>query len=159
MVILHGEHLIQSISRTQPNVALSSAEAELYAMVHAGSEGLGTRPMGIDFGMSLSPHLHVDASAAIGIAQRKGLGKVRHLDVQRLWIQDALRERRLQLHKVPGVENPGDMLTKPLDANTLEGLMSRVGLVALEGRTRAAPQLTKDYGGGGVAGEGGDGTL
>ena len=84
---MHGGHLIRTISRTQANIALSSAEAELYAMVHAGSEGLGARAMGLDFGMSLMPHLHVDASAAIGIAQRKGLGKVRHLDTRLLWIQ------------------------------------------------------------------------
>lgn len=123
-------------------------------MVHGGSEGLGARAMGLDFGLDLQPHLRVDASAAIGIAQRTGLGKVRHLDTQSLWIQDALRERRLSLHKVPGAENPGDMMTKPLDAKTLEGLMQRVGLVALEGRPGAAPELTKDYGGEGAPGEG-----
>ena len=113
--------------------------------------------MGLDFGLDLQPHLQGDAPAAIGIAQRKGLGKVRHLDTQSLWIQDALRERRLFLHKVAGAENAGDMMTKPLDSRTLEGLMSRVGLVALEGRPEAAPELTKDYGGGEQEGEGQEG--
>ena len=154
---MHGEHMIRSISRTQSNIALSSAEAELYAMVHGGSEGLGARAMGMDFGMDLHPHLQVDASAAIGIAQRKRLGNVRRLDTQCLWIQDALRERRLHLHKVPGTENPGDMMTKALDSKTLEGLMKRVGLTVLEGRPLAAPQLTKDYSGGQGEGEGGEG--
>ena len=121
IAILHGAHLIRSIFRAQSNIALSSAEAELYAMVHGGSEGFGARAMGLDFWLDLKPHLQVGASAAIGIAQRKGLGKVRHLDTQSLWIQDALRERRLFLHKVPGVENPGDMMTTPLDSKTLEG--------------------------------------
>ena len=37
-----------------------------------------------DFGMDVAATLQVDASAAIGIAQRKGLGKVRHLDCQAL---------------------------------------------------------------------------
>ena len=50
--------------------------------------------MALDFGLDLTPHLFVDTTAAIGIAQRKGLGKVRHLDTQALWIQDALRQRR-----------------------------------------------------------------
>ena len=84
-------------------------------MVHAASEGLGVKAMALDFGMHISPFLHVDASAAIGIAHRKGLGKVRHLDTQSLWIQDALLERRLQLHKVLGTSNPADMMTKVLD--------------------------------------------
>ena len=116
-------------------------------MVHRGSEGLGTRAMGQDFGLDLRPHLYVDASAAICIAQRKGLGKVRHLDTQSLWIQDALREKRLHLHKVPGAENPGDMMTKALDAKTLDKLVEKVGMLQLEGRAKSAPQLTKDYGG------------
>ena len=94
MAILHGAHLFRSISRARSNIALSSAEAELYAMVHGGSEGLGARAMGLDFGLDLKPNRQVDASAAIRITQRKGLGKVRHLDTQSLWIQDALRERR-----------------------------------------------------------------
>ena len=106
------------------------------------------RAMGLDFGEDLVPHLYVDASAAIGIAQRKGLGKVRHLDTQSLWIQDALRERRLSLEKVPGTENAGDMMTKALDSKTLEKLAQKVGLVHLEGRPKIAPQLTTDFGGG-----------
>ena len=66
----------QAESHSQP-----SADAELYAMVHGGSEGLGARAMGLEFGLSLVPHLHVYASAAIGIAQGHGLGNVRHIDV------------------------------------------------------------------------------
>ena len=86
MAIMLGGCLLRTVSRTQPNIALSSAEAELYAMVMAASEGLGAKAMAADFGLQLSPFLHVDASAAIGIAQRKGLGRIRHLDTQSLWI-------------------------------------------------------------------------
>ena len=59
--------------------------------------------------------MYVDASAAIGICQRKGLGTVRHLDTQWLWIQDALRQKRLELNKVKGTENTSDAMTKFLD--------------------------------------------
>ena len=145
MAIMLGGCLLITISRTQSNIALSPAEAELYAMVHAGSGGLGAKAMGQDFGMNHSAHLKVDASAAIGIAQRKGLGKVRHLDTQSLWIQDALRDRRLSLEKTPGAENGGDMMTKALDSKTPNRLMDLVGLAALEGRSPIAPHLTKDY--------------
>ena len=142
IAVLYGNCLIRTLSRTQGNIALSSAEAELYAMVHAASEGLGAKAMSEDFGMCLRPFLHVDASAAIGIAQRKGLGKVRHLDTQCLWIQDALRERRLTLDKVKGTENPADMMTKPLESKALEYMMEKLNLKALDGRAAAAPHLT-----------------
>ena len=92
--LFHGRHLIGSYAKTQATIALSSGEAELYATVMASSEGLGIKAMMMDFGIIVTPHLYVDASAAIGICQRKGLGKVRHLDTQSLWIQDALQERR-----------------------------------------------------------------
>ena len=153
-----GGHLIRSVSWTQRNAALSSAEAELYAMVHGGSEGLGARAMGRVFGLTSTPHLYVDASAAVGAAQRKDVGKVRHLDTQSLWIQVELRERRFQLNKVQGTENPGDMMTNALDSKTLETLVGKIGMVHMEGRASIAPKLTTDYGGdpagGGDGGEG-----
>ena len=57
--ILHGSHLLRSYSKTQANVALSSAEAELYAMVSAASEGLGARAMVEDFGGTIHVTLFV----------------------------------------------------------------------------------------------------
>ena len=117
---LHGGHLLKTQARTQSNIALSSAESELYALVSAASEGLGMRSMAKDFGLSLEPCLQVDASAAIGITQRKGLGKVRHLDTQALWIQDAVRQRRVRLEKVLGTENPADLMTKHLDQKSID---------------------------------------
>ena len=85
--------------------------------------------------------IHVDASAAIGIAQRKGLGKIRHLEVQSLWIQDALRQRRLELLKVAGASNPSDLMTKHQDASTIEKLMEKMGLGVRSGRAQSAPKV------------------
>ena len=62
--------MLRSYSKTQGNVALSSAEAELYPMVSATSEGLAALAMALDFGKKVGVVLHVDASAAIGVAQR-----------------------------------------------------------------------------------------
>ena len=118
MCLMHGQHLIRSLSRTQSNIALSSAEAELYAMTCGASEGLGAKAMCSDFGVDMCVYLHVDASAAIGVAQRKGLDRIRHLETQSLWIQDVVREKRVGLLKVKGTEHPSDLMTKSLDAKT-----------------------------------------
>ena len=64
--LMHGSHLIKAYSKTQANIALSSAEAEYYSMVKAASEGLGLRAMCLDYGSDLRPWLYVDASAALG---------------------------------------------------------------------------------------------
>ena len=79
----------------------------------------------------------MDASAAIGIAQRRGLGNIRHLDAQSLWVQDALRQRRFEITKVPGAENPSDLMTKHQDAGTIGKMMLRMGFTPGEaGRSR-----------------------
>eukprot|EP00973_Karenia_brevis_P013089 1775879-Karenia_brevis.AAC.1 len=59
-----------------------------------------------------------DATAAIGIAKRQGLGRVRHLAVADLWIQQRVRRRDISISKTPGVDNCSDMLTKGLDVTT-----------------------------------------
>ena len=37
-------------------------------------------------GLSLENDLYADSSAALGIAKRAGIGKVRHLRTQGLWV-------------------------------------------------------------------------
>ena len=77
---MHGSHLLKAYSKTQQTIALSSGEAEFYLMVKAASEAMGLQAMAKDFGKAMAPWLYVDASAALGVAQRVGLGKVRHLE-------------------------------------------------------------------------------
>ena len=79
-VILLREHCL-SWSSTQAIVALSSAEAELYALTKGAAQALGVMSLLADFGVELTGAMHTDASAAIGIIRRKGLGKMRDLNV------------------------------------------------------------------------------
>ena len=115
-VLRLGWHTIKTWSTTQATVALSSAEAELYSMVKGAAQVLGMISLAADFGINFGGKVHSDASAAIGIASRQGVGKIRHLNVRFLWIQDKVRNGELRLEKVPGTDNPADLLTKYLDA-------------------------------------------
>ena len=76
-----GEHVIKSWSLTQSIVTLSSGESEYYGLVRGSSVALGTRSLMGELGVDLKVTVHADASAAIGIAQRRGVGKVRHIEV------------------------------------------------------------------------------
>ena len=105
---MYGSHTIKVYSRTQSTLALNSAEAEFYALTSADSEGLGFKAMAAGYGEDLDVFLYADASAAIGIANREGLGRILHLAVQSLWLQAALRERRLGVRKVLGTAKPSD---------------------------------------------------
>jgi hypothetical protein len=80
-----------------------------------------------DLGMSASVHVGMDASAALGLINRQGLGKARHIETQWLWIQQATREGRVLMNKIPGKENPADLFTKPLNQEMIDGFMKSLG--------------------------------
>ena len=54
-----------------------------------------------DFGIQLPIEVQVDANATIGIVHRRGLGKMRHVDVQDLWLQHTVSDERLNIVKIP----------------------------------------------------------
>ena len=111
-IVMLGDHVIKSYSKQQRTVALSSAEAELYAMVAASAETLALIAYAVDLGIALEGEVYTDSSAALGISQRAGIGKVRHLRTQGLWVQECRVTGRLVYHKVLGSKNPSDVLTK-----------------------------------------------
>ena len=135
-----GKHTIKHWSSTQATVALSSGEAEYASLVKAASVLLGTRSMMQDLGVHGIPmQLHSDSAAAIGIASRSGLGKLRHLQVHLLWVQQHVRNKVFELLKVPGKENPADLLTKHLAQQDICKYMHQLRTVAREGRADSAP--------------------
>ena len=136
--LMHGGHLLMSSSTTQTVVATSSGESEFYAAAKSASRLLGAAAMCEDLGVHLDPRLLVDANAAKGIASRRGVGRVRHLHVATLWLQEAVNKRRLQIDKQKGTENVADLGTKHLSATVLQTLMELAGLRVLTGRSAKA---------------------
>ena len=74
-----GGHLIKSWSKTLAVLALSSGEAELMSLVKGSTESLGLQALHKDFDIEMNICVKSDATAAIGIVSRYGLGKVRRL--------------------------------------------------------------------------------
>ena len=109
-----GSHTIKTWSTTQKSITLSSAESELVAAVKMSAELIGISQLADDWGFSLLGKVWVDSSAAIGVASRRGNGKLRHVRVGSLWIQERVENGDLQLQKVSGEWNPADLLTKGL---------------------------------------------
>ena len=140
-VVLRGSHSLKTWSSTQATVALSSAEAELYALTKGASQTLGMISLLDDFGVDTGATLFTDASAAIGIVKRAGLGKLRHLNVRYLWLQDAIKQEQLGMEKVHGLENPADLFTKNLAAPLMQKHLKNIGMQTDVGRHEAAPEL------------------
>ena len=112
--ISRGTHCIKTWSKTQAVIAKSSAESELYGVVCGACEAFGTKTLCEDLGESLSIVLELDATAANGILDRTGLAKVRHIDVNCLWLQEQCAKNLVPLITIPGEHNSADLTTKQL---------------------------------------------
>ena len=138
-----GSCAIKSWASTQALISLSSGEAEYYGIVKASSVGLGVKAMMADLGHELELEILTDASAAKGIASRRGLGKTRHVAVHFLWVQERVRNGDLVVSKVWGGDNPADLLTKYLTRDKMDRCMLTFGLEYKDGRSAEAPEVAK----------------
>ena len=136
-----GGCCIETWSSTQSLIALSSGEAEYYGVVKAASVALGTQAMLKDMGLEVPIEIMTDASAAKGIASRRGLGKTRHIQVHYLWVQERVGNGDFKLCKVWGGENPADLLTKYLNRDAMVRSLQLYGLKYVEGRADSAPTI------------------
>ena len=96
-------HCIKTWSASQGAVALSSAEAEFYVMVEAVTRAKGlislAKELGFEELMNVV-HLRTDSSAAKSFVCRRGLGKMRHLEIRDLWLQKEVADGKLEVSKV-----------------------------------------------------------
>ena len=123
-----GQHHIKSWAKGQHAVSLSSAEAELYAAVKGASEMIGLAAIARDMGFEANLVLGIDASAAIGLLNREGLGRAKHIDVQFLWLQERVRDKTMKIVKVHTSLNPADLFIKPLIERDMMGHLYRMGV-------------------------------
>ena len=145
-MILRGRHFLKSWSSTQKSISLSSAEAELIAAVKMSTELIGITQMAADWGEVQRGRLFVDSSAAIGIMSRQGNGKMRHVKVGSLWIQAAIEDGEIDLHKVKGEDNPADLLTKNVGQAKKDTFLELCGQQARRGKADKALELASSLG-------------
>ena len=113
-------HALKSWSGTQATVAMSSAEAEYYALVEGAVRGLGLQSMMRELGINANVVLATDSSAAKSFSSQRGLGRMRHIEVKNLWLQEAVCRGRIKIVKISGKENPADIFTKYHGAKDLQ---------------------------------------
>ena len=78
---------------------------------------MGLISMYKDLGTHVNGLVLGDASAALAIVARRGLGKKRHQDTHYLWIQEKAAKGGLNFKKVAGVDNGADLFTKTLSSH------------------------------------------
>ena len=141
-VIFRGSHPIKSWSRTQANVALSSAEAELAAIVKGSTEMIGLGTMLEELGMGRARKwLYTDSSVANGAVHRQGSGRMKHVPTHCLWVQERSRLGEITYKKIGREANCADVLTHHWSAAAAHVHLQRMGQEAIvEAHKQSVPR-------------------
>ena len=129
-----GDSLLYSFTRRQSVIAQSSGEAELYATAAGVSEGILLRKVLGFFGMALGLRTISDSAANNAMTHRLGVGRVRHLDVKVLWLQQMVYQGLLTMTWQSGKYNNSDLGTKVFGKGQIPRTGRHVRAEALEGR-------------------------
>ena len=105
------------------------------------AQALGTQTIARDLGFHWPIKMFSDATAAIGIARRRGMGRIRHLDVCDLWVREKFGSKAATIDEVLGTDNPADILTNHVDRQTLIKALSRMGMEQTVADQRWRPKL------------------
>ena len=117
----------------------------MYGLIKATSETLGIMSLLHEWDCVYYGQMFSDASAALGIIQRRGLGKLRHIDTSFLWIQEVNAQRAVLFDKVAGAENPADICTKGVGQELILKHTVGMDLCFEEGRASMASELHVFY--------------
>ena len=135
------DHMIKAWSKTQNSISSSSAEAELIAMVKLSTELLGLMNLARDLNCRLHGRVWADSSAALAVVKRQGAGRLRHINISLLWVQEQETLKKLYYEKVPGQDNPADLFTKGVGREKLQQFAWASSQVFLDGRAEAGLQV------------------
>ena len=97
-----------------------------------------------DLGSNVRICVMTDSSAAKGMASRKGLGKVRHVEVNQLWVQQKVGTGEIELRKVEGANNLADALTKHVEHDGISKHLKGTSQYLATGRHPIMPEVAKD---------------
>ena len=139
---------MHSHSRTTSQHALSSGESEIMAMSELLKEAKQ-----LQYNMELCGCgrveivLHTDADVARQFAHKRGVGRMKHLDVRHCWLQAELAAKVFRVKRVDRSENASDALTHAPSKLELEKFLPNLGLFPLrcaEGSYKLMRTLLKE---------------
>ena len=90
---------------------------------------------------SQTSQLFADASAALSIAKRQRAGKIRHINVESLWLQEKAVQSILTYNKINGEDNPSDGLTKHVKKELIDKYLETESLTIRQDRADASLKL------------------
>ena len=110
-------------------VSLSSAEAEFHALKTGISEGMVTKHLLNELGYEATLVNHLDNQSAKASASKRGLGRMKHVILMYLFVQDVVEKKQTTLTCVNTNSNKADLMTK---CHTFEAPSKGCAMLALK---------------------------
>ena len=107
----------------------------------SGQWAIGITQMASGLGRNMEVEVFVDSSAALGVVARKGCGKLRHVRVGQLWIQQLAEDEEVTYRKILGDNNPADLFTKHLTRVRLDHLLDLISIRDEMGRAKESLEV------------------
>jgi hypothetical protein len=147
--VMVGGCRIHCHSRTTPSHALSSGESEVMSMSELLKDCLYIQFCLELCGMGILPiGMLTDASVARQFVHRKGVGRMKHIDIRYMRLQTAAENMVYILKKLPLEENPSDMLTHSPTKSDLDKFLPMIGifpLMVMKGAIEIAKTVLRTY--------------
>ena len=97
-----------------------------------------------DFNIVRKLQIKTDASVAKSVATRRGAGKIRHVEVNQLWLQEKVQKGIIDIVKVGTKDNLADLLTKHQDSSSIDSHLVGVRCRVSSDRHVDMPKLASD---------------
>ena len=128
-VVTYGGVPISWRSGRQTMVALSTAEAELMAMLDGAVATKGIEALLQDIGERVSSRrISSDSTSALNISTGSSSWRTRHLRIKANWLMEQISNGLFTVEHCPGERQPADLLTKALSAARIDALLSWWGI-------------------------------
>ena len=128
---------------TENNIGLLNRISAIFLKRHINLESFSTSESEIPNVFRFVIVVKTDASAAKGIALRRGMGRIRHIEVNQLWVQDKVAKKEIKIVKIATTENLADHLTKYLNQEGIQQHMNWTNQWLDEGRHSLMPEVAK----------------
>ena len=118
-------------SKQQTIVALSSCEAEYLSCSHCARQIIWLRSLFDELGFKqpTATILHCDNQGTVACSHDPhSHSRMKHIDIRTHFIRDCVNDGVIDVTHIPGVENPADLLTKPLDKTVHRKWLQRIRL-------------------------------
>eukprot|EP00971_Amphidinium_carterae_P153592 3045139-Amphidinium_carterae.1 len=127
-MIWWGGVLITSYARTQSTIATSSAESEYYGVCACASDAVYVKELLKFIGEEIHIPLELDASSAISMDSRVGLGKARHVAVRYRdrWRQQLVADKTIKLQASEGLMEPESLAPHGYEVTDSTGVRDKL---------------------------------